>query len=483
MTLSPTDWQAPGAAPLYATARDVELRTEGTRVALLSEVLGAPFLPWQRHVADVAGELLPSGAYRHPVVVVSVPRQSGKTTLLRAVGVDRGIARPDCGVFYTAQTGKDARERWQDAVKEVKRSALASMAVIRSAAGSERIVWPNGSTFRSFAPLPTSLHGYTPPLVMLDEAFAYDEQLGDDLMGAIGPAQVTIPHRQLWIVSTAGTARSRFLRRWIDAGLAGADGVALFLWACPPDVDVYDPSLWPSWHPGMTPTPDGRVLVTVDALRAEAERQSRSEFERAYGNRWTRTASHHIAPEAWDRLRDPDQRPPTDGDDVVFGFDVMHDRQHAAVTAAWRYNGRLQLRVVRTAPGDRWVLEALRRLHGMGWRRFAYAKDGPAREIADQLDRDRLVGVQLESVGGADYADSWGAMLTHIAADDLRHDGSEQLAVGASNVATRPMLDTAAPSRRASAGDVTPFLAGMVAARVLEHAPPAAPALEYRFGS
>lgn len=473
------------APPLFATPRDPSARSEGRRVALIADALGTPLLPWQQLVADTATELTDAGAYRYPVVVVSVPRQSGKTTLVRAIGTDRGLSRDDCGCFYTAQTGKDARERWQDAVKAVKASPLAPLATVRSAAGAERVVWPNGSTFRCFAPLPTSLHGYTPPLVMLDEAFAYDEQLGDDLMGAIGPAQVTIPHRQLWIVSTAGTARSVFLRRWIDAGLAGDPGVALFLWGCPDGVDVYDPSLWPTWHPAMHPLDDGRVLVTPEALHAEATRLPRSEFERAYGNRWTRTRSYLIAAESWDaldhrQLLDVEQSPPPRGSDVVYGWDVMPDRSAAAITAAWDDRGVRQWRVVRSGQGTEWLADALEVLHQQGWRRFAYASDGPGREVVPTL---RLPGLRLTELGGRQYADSWGALLDHIAHRTMAHDGSEQLALAASNVATRPTLDSAAPSRRASAGDVTPLLAGMVASYALDMDAPASGPVDVRFAS
>jgi hypothetical protein len=479
MASSPSLEVGAPAPPLFATPRDPRARSEGARVALIADALGTPLLPWQRTVADTATELNPDGSYRYPVVVVSVPRQSGKTTLVRAIGTDRGLSRDDCGCFYTAQTGKDARERWQDAVKAVKASPLAPLATVRSAAGAERVVWPNGSTFRCFAPLPTSLHGYTPPLVMLDEAFAYDEQLGDDLMGAIGPAQVTIPHRQLWIVSTAGTARSVFLRRWIDAGLRGDPGVALFLWGCPEDVDVYDPSRWPEWHPAMHPLPDGRVLVTTEALRAEAARLPRSEFERAYGNRWTRTRSYLIAAEAWDALDHAvllgrPQEPPRRGQDVVFAWDVMPDRSAAAIVAAWDDAGVRQWRVARSGPGTDWLPPALDALRAQGWRRFAYASDGPAREVNHP---------GAIEVGGRHYADAWGALLDHIAHRTMAHDGSDTLALAASNVATRPTLDSAAPSRRASAGDVTALLAGMVASYALDHHRPASGPIDVRFAS
>lgn len=445
-------------------------------MALVAEALGTPFMPWQRYAADVATEVLEDGRYAYPIVVLTVPRQAGKTTELRAVGVDRGLSRDNTGVFYTAQTGKDARERWHDLVTGVRASPLAPLATVRSAAGSERIVWPNGSMFRCFSPVATSLHGYTPPLVMLDEAFAHDQQTGDDLMGAIGPAQITLPHRQLWIVSTAGTAASVFLRSWVDAGRAGTPGVCHLEWACPEDVDVYDPSRYHEWHPavGFTQTAED---IAVEAHRPN---MTRAEFERAYGNKWTRTASHHISAEAWDRLAEPGMAAPQlDPAGVVYTFDVMHDRSRSALVATWRDGGTVMAKVAKAGPGSAWLADAVAELYGQGWRTFACAEDGPAREVADAVERLELPGLQLERVGGRDYADSWGFLLGHVAEGTMRHDGSDTLAIAASNVATRPMMDTAAPSRRASAGDVTPIIGLMVGAYVLDHKAAPLPALEY----
>lgn len=470
-------WDLPGAAPLHATRRDLGRRTEGPRIALVADALGTPLMPWQRYTADVATELLEDGRYAYPIVVVSVPRQSGKTTLMRAVGTDRGLARRDTGVFYTAQTGKDARERWHDLVRAVKDSPLAPLATVRSAAGSERVVWPNGSMFRCFSPVATSLHGYTPPLVMLDEAFAHDQQTGDDLMGAIGPAQITIPHRQLWIVSTKGTARSVFLNQWLETARAGTPGVAILEWAAGSDVDVYNPASWPAFHPALGFT------ITADAIASEAERLPRAEFERAYGNRSTRTASHHISAEAWDRLADSAMRlPDLDPAGVVFAWDTMPDRSRSALVALWRDRGQLCGKVAKAAPGMAWLPDAVAELHGQGWRAFACAEDGPAREAADVIERLELPGLQLETVGGRAYADSWGFLLQHIAEGTLRHDGGDALAIAAANVATRPLMDTAAPSRRASAGDVSPVIALMVGAYVLDHKAAPLPELDYRIG-
>lgn len=443
------------------------MRTEGTRAGIVAAALGTPFLPWQQYCADIAGEVWPDGTYRHKVVVVTVPRQSGKTTLMRAVGCDRCMYRDGLGCFYTAQTGKDARARWEDLATQIMASPLAPLVQLRRAAGNERAVFANGSMFRVFAPGAKSLHGYTPPLVMLDEAFAHDEVAGDDLMGAIGPAQITIPHRQLWIVSTKGTAQSVFLNRWIEAGRAGADGVAILEWAAPEGVDIYDPASWPTFHPGMVELPGRDQLVTTEALRAEADRLPRSEFERAYGNRETRTASHLIAAEAWDRLRETDQRAPATWDGAVGAWCVMPHSASAAIVVTWRDSYGLHARVARSGPGASWVAPAVLELRSKGVRDWAVSAAGPAREVTRELHSPSWV----HQLDGAEYADAWGRLVRHLAERSLQHDGSEPLAIGAANVATRPMGDSSAPSLRNSAGDVSALVALMVAVYRIDRKP------------
>lgn len=474
-----TGWRG-GAPPLYATRRDPEARTEGRRIALVSDALAAPFIPWQQYVADVATELEPDGSYRYPVVVVTVPRQSGKTTLIRAVGTDRCVSRPDCGVFYTAQTGQDARARWTDLVKRITAddSPLAGLVVVRRSAGRETVEFPNGSGFGVFPPIGKRMQGYTPPLVMLDEAFAHDQATGDDLMGAIGPAQATILHRQLWIVSTAGTADSVFLKRWVEAGRAGTPGVALFEWAAPPDVDVYDPATWPTFHPALRTDATPWGLITPETLAEEAERQTRADFERMYANRWTRTASHLIPADQWERLgaTAPQARPDTG---VSFGFDVMHDRSASAVVATWRDPGGVQAKVVRSGQGMGWVADAVRHLHSQGWRDLVCTDDGPAREVADELARDHIT---VHRMASREVTDAWGFLMQHIAHGTLTHDGTDVLAVAAANVATRPRSDGSAPSRRHSAGDITGLVALMASAWWLDHRPQSG-GLAYGFAS
>jgi len=75
--------------PRWATRR-TERPSLGPRAARWAAVLGQPVMDWQRDVLDVALELDPdTGLPAYRQVGVTVPRRSGKTTLLLALTIDR----------------------------------------------------------------------------------------------------------------------------------------------------------------------------------------------------------------------------------------------------------------------------------------------------------------------------------------------------------------------------------------------------------
>ena len=94
------------AVARYATVR-TDRESLGHEVAAVAAQLGQPLMPWQRQVADVALELLPgthTPAYRE--VIVTVPRQAGKSSLVLCIELQRCLRWPGAPrVAYSAQTG------------------------------------------------------------------------------------------------------------------------------------------------------------------------------------------------------------------------------------------------------------------------------------------------------------------------------------------------------------------------------------------
>jgi hypothetical protein len=438
----------------------------------VAESLGTPLLPWQRYVADVATERRDDGSYEYETVVVTVPRQTGKTTLIRAVGVHRAaILRRD--THYTAQTGKDARKRWSELVEIVESSEVWKGRTSKSLRGGDEHLNFGKAAFHCFAPVKDCLHGSTPATVVLDEAFALDAAKGAMMMGAISPAQQTIRARQRWIVSTAGTADSTFLHDWIDRAADGMPRVALFDWGATDDQDPYDLDDIAAYHPGIGFLLNERVLTPLDVL-AELENNTRAEYERAFANRRTVTVSHLIPTEVWRGLRDLDPEPPTDTSRVTLTYDVSLDRRSGAILASWPGpDGRPRVRVVKSGPGVEWLAPALVDLRA-DWRPRAVAAvgNGPVLEVTADL---RARGEEVRELTEREWSTATGRFLTAIDEAAFAHHGTPQgddlLTRSVTGLVTRAgAVDGVAVSKRHSVGDSSAGCAAVAGVWLTEQA-------------
>src|SRR5881394_1733943 len=166
-----------GCRPRFVTPRS-DRPTLGPRVAEVSELLGQPLMPWQRDVLDTALEVDPdTGLLVYREVVLTVPRQSGKTWLLLCLMVHRalGFGEPQ-SIVYAAQTRIEARKKWEDDfVRRLQRSGLRHQFQVRKQIGQESIRWNNGSLHGITSGTEKSGHGATLDLAVLDEAFAHED--------------------------------------------------------------------------------------------------------------------------------------------------------------------------------------------------------------------------------------------------------------------------------------------------------------------
>lgn len=464
-------WTYGGAAPRYATPRDPSAPSDGERIALLAEALGRPGLPWQRYVWDVATEHEPSGAYRYELVLVTVPRQSGKTTAYGPVQLERCIMNPGIKTFYTAQTGKDARSRFTDLVELVGNSPLKAISTFRFSAGDEAIKFPNGSQLKLFAPVIAALHGETPPLVGMDEIWELDEELGDAILeGAIIPAQMTLAgRRQVWLFSTAGTAASKFMKKWVDRGRAGNwPRMAMFDWGLPEGADPFDADLFPSWHPAVGFT------VTADELLDQAAAVSMATWIRAYCNTWTEAADPLIPDEDWAALAKPQDVPRRR--DVTITYEVAPDYASGDVMASWwDAQGRPNIRLLHHAPGTAWMHDLLVQLAREWHPAVLGADDGkPNRRLTDELRRT-LGDDAITTVPGRDFGTACDAFLGYAMEErSLVHDGSRTLARAIAGAVLNRRAEGVTISRTGSATPPGSLIAGAVGLWLAQHPPESA---------
>ncbi|MGH3369601.1 MAG: terminase large subunit domain-containing protein [Nocardioidaceae bacterium] len=446
--------------PRWGTRR-TDRPTLGPKLAAVAELLGTPLMPWQRHVADVALEVDPAtGLLVYREVNLTVPRQSGKTLLLLCAMVHRaqGFGRRQ-GIVYTAQTRNDARKKWENEHVEVlRRSPLKSLFSVRKSNGSEAILWRNGSMHGITSSTEKAGHGETLDMGVIDEAFAHEDSR---LEQGLRPTMITRPQPQLWVVSTAGTRKSVFLRGKVDAGrvrcdLGLTDSVAYFEWSASGDADPADPETWWSCMPALGHT------VTEDAIRSEFEGMPLAEFRRAFLNQWPDDAPDEwlVVPRAtWAALADPASQI---AGQMCFSADINPERSHGAIASAGlRTDGRMSVEVVEHKRGTGWMVARAVELDQQ-WKPIGWVVDaaGPAGSLVALME---AAGLNVIKPTARDATHSAQGFYDACETNDLRHLDDPVLNSALAGAQRRPLGDAWAWARKGLSTDISPLVAAAYA--------------------
>ena len=462
-------------APRFAPTRDLTFATEGAEISRTARLLGFQLMPWQQLVVDIATEyqIIRKGEsdgdrhlglrrYKYHTVIVTVPRQSGKTTLMSPVRAHRMLTRKGAKLFSTAQTGQDAGKRMRDMISRVVESPIAPMFKPRYSVGSEGLSVPaNGSQLTRFAPVASAIHGETPLFADYDEFWKYPKELGDQLLGAIRPAMATLAGlTQIWLVSTMGTASSDFMNDWVERGRAGEDGVAYFEWSMPDGLDPYEPSTWWTFHPALGNT------ISEDALVSDVSLPY-GEWMRAYMNRRTEAVDALITAEALKELIDRELYAPA-WSEIAVGYEVAAGGTSACVYGVWRDSaGHPRAHIIHSAPGTIWLAPLIEQIDAFKPLVIAADDGGETRAVNDQLQR---AGIEIYTTGARDFGTACIALLTAMRDDaTFRFDGSEAFRSAVMHAVLRPSGDSWRFSRAHSTGSIAALIAVAVALWALDH--------------
>lgn len=438
-----------------------------------------PLMPWQQQVADVGLEVDGRGRFTHDLVVISTPRRSGKTSLLAPVMAHRMLIVPRARVWLTAQRREDARDTWGELSDKIESSPLADMTKRRSANGQEQLLLGQ-STLRPFnGTSETALHGKESDLVLVDEAFAFSAEQGKVILQAVVPTQATRPMAQIWIVSTAGTAASTWLRGYVDRynKLLAENGdtgrAAFFDWGIPADTEELDDiELYARHHPAVGHT------IEVDALyRAREAMPSASEFARAYGNFWLSSAQWAIAPSLWNRQRvdDPASKVEMRRHAIAFAVEANADRTGGCIVVAGRTaDGRRVVELVDVRPGVGWLTERVHELVAK-WRPAAVVVDpgGPAGLVYRKLSEDRRRYTPLLDFDAGILAAAETEFLDGLVVGDVVHRSDDRLDAAVRATGTRRVRELEVWSRLMAEDGTSPapLIAAKLALYGLMHPP------------
>jgi len=464
--------------PRWGTPRHPDRPSLGPKLWKVMAKLGAPPMPWQKYVSDVALEINPeTGRFAHREVGISVSRQQGKTELCLGAQVHRALAWQRQNIVYAAQTRGMARQRWEDEFWEkISGSDLSRLARIRKSNGNEAIIWGRTRSKMGIT-ANTEKAGHGPPLDMgfIDEAFAHED---DRLEQAFSPAMLTRAMAQLWWASAGGTTKSVWLNKKRAAGRLLVEhlwetgvrpAAAYFEWFAPEDMPRDDPATWYATLPALGHT------VTEDVIRAELEKMDPAEFDRAYLNRTrkpTPPTDPNVPKGKWPGLVDAKSRPTRD---VAFAIDVSQDRAHSSIAAAsLRPDGKVHVEVVARRPGTDWVVPAMVKLHKL-WNPVvvAIASVGtPAGSLIDDLvaagidvpkDKEHPMRGDLAVMRTGDIVEACGQMADAMNQGTARHIDQVPLTAAVNGARTRRNGDAWTLDRTSSLTEISPLCAATFA--------------------
>lgn len=440
--VSPTPG-SPICKPRFATPRDESFPTLGPQVGEVARRLGRPLMPWQQAAVDVAYEYDPdSGLFRYDEADITVPRQSGKTTITLAKKVHRltvlsSLWGPQRST-YTAQSRLKARNKLERDFAELLRSSRSFREVANAKArpskgtewrlslnnGSEHLQFGRGSFLQIDAPSRTGGHGDTLDDGTIDEAFA---QKDDTVEGGMRPSMATRRNAQLWVISTAGDGESKYLWRKILAGrkatATGEHGRTCYIeYSADEDADPADPKTWWGCMPALG------ITITEQFIESEWDRAARKgaegidTFRRAYLNQWPEIPV--LDDDQGDRVFLAAFRELGDPRSTIIGtpklaVSMSRDQQQVTLAASGpREDGRLHVEVVEHGPAGDWfvpkVAEIAKRQKSRVWLH-------PGHPVGALMPELIKAGVGIETLNGTDYAQGCGGLHRAVLDGSLRY--------------------------------------------------------------
>ena len=455
------------------TLPDESRRNMGARVAAVAAMLGTPLLPWQRLVADVATELdADTGSFRYDHVVLSTPRQCGKSALVDVIGTFNASLGDDRRIVYAAQTGKDAEDHFKAYTDMLGKSRLRQKVKrCRYSNGNMSAAFANGSTISPMAMTKVAGHGKQMDLITIDEAFSLSKEQGDMINDAILPTMNTrLKHTgvtaQRWTTSTEGTSESTYFNDLLDSLRAGdvPPRTCWFDFGIPSDADPEDLDTIMRWHPAA-----GRLWYRPQLVdfRSAFEDNVRG-FARAFGNRRDMGVSARIISEDLWEATWCEPSPPTVGVPMAFGVAVDVDATGTAIAVALETGGTIRVQLVATLDGTGSAVDEVRRLADTYHAPVCMDAKGPATDLHDRLDTGAVEWCQLSAT---DYLAVGQSFVSGLENGRIRHATDPELDLSCANSARTWTGDAWRITRRGSMGRTAPLEAAMLAAWGVAHRP------------
>jgi len=459
------------------TPRTPGAKSQLARVGQLAAAMGRPLIPWQREAIRGATEIDPgTGTFRYSRIVISTPRQVGKTTIDGQMSMCNALLGPNRRSWYTAQDGTKAREVFRGFMDQLEKSYyMPAVKRLLRGNGAELIQTFRDSEYRPFVPNAESLHSKQADRVTLDEVWTYTKLQGQAIVQAADAPMSTrlgtTGHEpQMIIMSTEGTAESEWYNPILDELRASPDPNTFFVdFGIRDDEDPTDLELVARRHPGYG------HLFNMASLRKRfaAYQGDEAGFGRAYGNRRTGATDRVIPMQAWNAGRTLEAIPADVP--VCVAAAVGVDDVDAAITMTGYHPEKGKITEVVEGghqSGSSWALLRLKELQANAGKPVPVAIDarGPSAYLHDQA---RRAGIPLiEGLDQTACAVACASVLTGLETGEWRFRPHPALETASDLAARRWVQDGAwIWGRRASVGSIAALEAATWSSWGIDHMP------------
>ena len=419
--------------------------------------LGIRFDPWQ----DGAGRIILSkhsdGTYATSVggVVMSIPRQVGKTFLLGAIVFALCLLTPGITVIWTAHRLRTAAETFSTMQGMSRRRKIAPhIAKIVLGSGEEEIQFANGSRILFGARERGFGRGFSEvDVLVFDEAQILTENAIDDMVPATNQAANPL----LLFTGTPPKPSDPgevFAAKRMKALAGSSDGMAYIEFSADEDADPDDRAQWSRANPSYPKrTPATAILRMRENLTDDS-------FMREGLGVWDTTKTKQVIdPQTWKLRADPASMAI---ERLALAVDVAYDRSVASVSlAGQRADERWHVELDEQRSGTGWVVPwIVQRCERNDIRAVVVDSGSPAASLLEEFEAAKI---KVTTTSTRDLAGACGAFYDGAMEDWLRHTDQPQVNVALSVARKKPVGDGWLWNRKSADSDITPIISATLA--------------------
>jgi phage terminase large subunit-like protein len=435
--------------------------TAWPRVVAKCAEMGVTFDPWQHGIGSIALGKRKSGKYAATVggVVLSIPRQVGKTFLVGMIIIALCILFPGMTVLWTAHRTRTATKTFGSFQGMVRKKKIwPNVAAIRKTNGEQEIHFTNGSVIMFGAREQGFGRGFDQvDIEVFDEAQILSEKALEDMV----PATNASLHEAGALLFFMGTPPrpsdpgEEFTNRRAKALDGRSKDMVYVELSADENADPDDQSQWAQANPSF---PSRTPLESMERMRENLTDDD--SFKREALGIWDPEGSSRVIDEAsWTEVGDPASMAV---ERLTLAIDVPPERSVSSVSLSGRRaDGRWHVELDDERKGTDWIVPWVKaraeknRLH-------AVVVDELSGLVEKRRDRHYLIGsdieVTLAGAEGRDMAIACAKLYDAVMDKSVRHTDQPQVNVALSVATKRPLQGGWAWNRKDAASDISPVV-------------------------